>query len=104
MPLGRSSGMESTVRPRKPIISPENTFPSSVRMAQPSPTEQNGPSDSTSWPTALVTRPVHRKVENSSNRRKYGFRYSRLAINAHWDAGPADQKSPARSPSDGFPG
>src|SRR5437899_2801738 len=97
MPLGRSSGMERTVLPRKPTISPEKDWPSSVRMAQPSPTEQKGPSDSTKWPTAFVTRPVHRKAENSASRRKYGFKNRDSCISALGGAAQAGRRNPAQS-------
>src|SRR5580704_17945908 len=52
--------MERTLDPRNPTISPGNASPLESRISQDSPTEQNGPADSTRLPTTWVTRPLQR--------------------------------------------
>src|SRR5579862_188085 len=63
-PWGRSSVIESTFEPRKPTISPGKLLPPEDTISQDSPTEQNGPADSTRLPTTWVTRPFQRMVEH----------------------------------------
>ena len=63
IPCGVSRIIESTLEPRNPTISPGNLRPAESMISHDSPTEQNGPEDSTRLPTTSVTRPVQRMVE-----------------------------------------
>ena len=67
---GDSKGIDSTVVPRKPTISPGSTRPLESVISHTSPTEQNGPSDSTSGPITCVTRPCQRNAGQVSSRAK----------------------------------
>src|SRR5271155_569530 len=71
MPSVLSSGIESTLLPRKPITSARCGCPFPSRISQHSPTEHNGPEDSIVWPTASRTRPCQRHVERCLRREKY---------------------------------
>src|SRR5271165_3554859 len=66
--------MESTLEPRNPTISPGNREPAESTISQDSPTEQNGPADSTRLPTTSVTCPVQRMVELLRSQFTYGSR------------------------------
>src|SRR5579862_5081479 len=98
MPLSFSRGIERTVLPRKPTTSPGCESPAGPTISQHSPREQKGPSDSTIWPTALVTRPYQRAVDKVSRRWKYGANREGFFIRVSVDAGPGGQKIPARFP------
>ena len=58
--------------PRNPTISPGRVSPVGVERWQSSPTEQNGPSDSTRWPTTWVTRPSQRRAVQGFQAREIG--------------------------------
>src|SRR5579863_5059797 len=94
--------MDSTVVPRKPTISPGKTVPLASTTSHNSPTEQNGPSDSTSEPISWVTRPCQRKLEQAAKRLKYGASKTGVLICllAAW---PADRLVPAQSHATDFP-
>src|SRR5271155_5423912 len=71
MPSVLSSGMESTLLPRKPMTSARCSLPLPSTISQHSPTEHSGPDDSMVWPTASRTRPCQRHVERCLRREKY---------------------------------
>src|SRR5476651_228601 len=89
IPLGLSRGMLRTLGPRKPTISPGKRLPSRSTISQASPTEQIGPTDSTTCPTTLLTEPSHRHAGNSCKCWKYPL--SKPGVIGAYSAASAEQ-------------